>query len=150
MKIFILAQTQELQLPSPVHQEHFYCHQRHFRHLPQLQRARERQLRQEFKSPGFPMLFLLTLRRTHTRSAGALCRAGHSHCVCQDHSAHRPCEVVTALPSFLLHYAFTARDGAENSQGDSVLMTHAEADYAIPKPWDWNNSAAHPRVLEML
>lgn len=47
MKIFILAQTQELQLPSPLHQEHFYCHQRHFRHLPQLQRARKRQPQQE-------------------------------------------------------------------------------------------------------
>lgn len=149
MKIFILAQTQELQLPSPVHQEHFYCHQRHFRHLPQLQRARERQLWQEFKAPGFPMLLLLTLRRTHTRSAGALCRAGHSLCL-PGPQCPLPHEVVTTLPSFLLHYAFTARDGAENSQGDSVLMTHAEADYAIPKPWDWNNSAAHPRALEML
>lgn len=129
MKIFILAQTQELQLPSPLHQEHFYCHQRHFHHLPQLQTARKRQLQQEFKSSGFPMLFLLTLKRTHTRSAGALCRAGHPHCACC------PCEVVRALPPFL-HCVFTAREGAENSQGDSVLITHATADDAIPKPWD--------------
>lgn len=143
MKIFILAQTQELQLPSPLHQEHFYCHQRHFRHLPQLQRARKRQLQQEFKPQGFPMLFLLILR-THTTSAGALCRVGQSPCVCQDHQC--PCDVVTALPSFL-HYVFTARDGAENSQGDSVLITHATADEAIPKPWDCPSQGAGDAVM---
>lgn len=83
MKIFILAQTQELQLPSLLHQEHFCCHQRHFRHLPQLQRARKRQLQQELKSPGFPKLLLLTFRRTHTRSAGldtlTVCRTTSAH-----------------------------------------------------------------------
>lgn len=154
-KIFILAETQELWLLSPIPQEHFYCHQERFRHPPKLQSARAgRNVSYSRNSSHWDSLL-----PTHSQKT----RIWSGKCPAQEQLlSPLPARTVTsAQPVPTIHLKWlhqhchpsasvcSVTDTEwQKSKGDSVLVTYAKADYVIPKLWDWRSSTAYPRATE--